>query len=107
MALRVYGVAIEMLKMLRPVMERIGTKDPNLGYQIRRAATSVALNLSEGAYSQGRNERARWHTAMGSAAEVRACLEVADALGYIENVDEALLDTLDRIVATLHRLTRR
>ncbi|MDC3955817.1 four helix bundle protein [Polyangium jinanense] len=107
MALRIYSVAIEMLRTLRPVIERVGTKDPNLGDQLRRAATSIALNLSEGAYSQGRNERARWYTAMGSAAEVRACLEVAEALGYIEKADENLLDTLDRIVATLHRLTRR
>ncbi|MDC0744155.1 four helix bundle protein [Polyangium mundeleinium] len=107
MTLRIYGVAIEMLRALRPVIERVGTKDPNLGDQLRRAATNIALNLSEGAYSQGRNERARWHTAMGSAAEVRACLEVAEALGYIEKADENLLDTLDRIVATLHRLTRR
>ncbi|TKD03836.1 four helix bundle protein [Polyangium fumosum] len=107
MALRIYDVAIEMLRTLRPVIERVGTKDPNLGDQLRRAATSIALNLNEGAYSQGRNERARWYTAMGSAAEVRACLEVAEALGYIEKADENLLDTLDRIVATLHRLTRR
>jgi four helix bundle protein len=72
MALRIYGVTIGMLRELRPVMERIGAKDANLEDQIRRAATSVPLNLHEGAYSQGRNERARWHTALGSAAEVRA-----------------------------------
>ncbi|MRG97250.1 four helix bundle protein [Polyangium spumosum] len=107
MVLRIYGVAIEMLRVLRPVMERIATKDPNLGDQMRRAATSVPLNLSEGAYSQGRNERARWHTAMGSAAEVRACLDVAEALGYVDNVDEELRLKLDHIIGTLHKLTRR
>ncbi|MDI3289515.1 four helix bundle protein [Polyangium sp. 15x6] len=107
MVLRIYGVAIEMLRMLRPVMERVGSKDPNLGDQLRRAATSVPLNLSEGAYSQGRNERARWHTAMGSAAEVRACLDVAEALGYVDRVDEELRNKLDHLVGTLHRLTRR
>lgn len=107
MVLRIYGVAIEMLRMLRPVIERIGTKDPNLGDQLRRAATSVPLNLSEGAYSQGRNERARWHTAMGSAAEVRACLDVAEALGYVDSVNEELRSNLDHVIGTLHRLTRR
>ena len=107
MALRIYGVAIDMLRMLRPVMERIGTKDANLGDQLRRAATSVPLNLNEGAYSQGRNERARWHNAMGSAAEVRACLDVAEALGYVEKVDEDLRGALDHIIGTLHRLTHR
>ena len=107
MALQIYPVSIEMVRALRPLVERIGRRDSNLGDQLRRAATSVPLNLHEGAYSQGGNVRARFHTALGSAAEVRACLDVAEALGYIEQVDPALRDTLDRIIATLHRLARR
>ncbi|WP_170229925.1 four helix bundle protein [Polyangium fumosum] len=107
MALKIYSVTIEMLRRLRPVIEKIGGKDANLADQLRRAATSVPLNLHEGAYSQGRNERARWHTAMGSAAEVRACLDVAEALGYVEAVDHGLRDSLDHIIATLYRLTQR
>jgi hypothetical protein len=39
-------------------------------------------------------------------AEVRACLDVAEALGYVGTVDAALRDTLDRIIANLHRLSR-
>jgi four helix bundle protein len=107
MALRIYAVAIEMVRGLRPVVERIGRRDSNLADQLRRAATSVPLNLHEGAYSQGGNARTRFHHALGSAAEVRACLDVAEALGYVEEVDPALRDTLDRVVATLHRLSRR
>ena len=107
MALEIYAVSIEMVRALRPVVERIGRRDSNLGDQLRRAATSVPLNLHEGAYSQGGNVRARFHTALGSAAEVRACLDVAEALGYVEPVDAALRDRLDRIVATLYRLARR
>ena len=106
MALRIYSVAIEMLRELRPLMERIRSRDSNLADQLRRAATSIPLNLHEGAYSQGGNARARFHTALGSAAEVRACLDVAEALGYLEGVDAGLRDTLDRVVATLHRLAR-
>jgi four helix bundle protein len=49
-------------------MERIGKKDANLADQLRRAASSVPLNLHEGAYSQGGNVRARFHNALGSAA---------------------------------------
>ena len=107
MALKIYGITIDMLRKLRPLIERIGGKDANLGDQLRRAATSIPLNLSEGAYSQGRNERARWHTALGSAAEVRACLDAAEALGYVDKIDAGLRDTLDHIIATLHRLARR
>ena len=107
MALQIYAVAVDMVRQLRPLIERIGTRDANLADQLRRAATSVPLNLSEGAYSQGGHVRARFHNALGSAAEVRACLDVAEAMGYLEHVDPGLRDTLDRVVATVHRLVRR
>ncbi|KYF54196.1 hypothetical protein BE08_32950 [Sorangium cellulosum] len=106
MALRIYSIAIDLVRQLRPLIERIGTRDSNLADQLRRAAASVPPNLHEGAYSQGRNVRGRFHNALGSAAEVRACLDVAEALGSLDQVDPALRDTLDRIVATVHRLAR-
>ena len=107
MALHIYAVAIDMVRQLRPLIEQIGTRDSNLADQLRRAATSVPLNLHEGAYSQGRNVPARYHNALGSAAEVRACLDVAEAMGYLYHVDPVLRDTIDRVVATVHRLARR
>jgi four helix bundle protein len=107
MALKIYSVAIDMVRGLRPVMERIARRDSGLADQLRRAAASVPLNMSEGAYSQGGNARARFHHAAGSAAEVRACLDVAEALGYVDTVDAELRDKLDRLVATLHRLSQR
>ena len=107
MALRIYAVAIEMVRGVRPLMDRIGKRDSNLADQLRRAVASVPLNLHEGAYSQGGNVRARYHNALGSAAEVRACLDVAEALGYVEDVDPTLRDMVDHVVATLHRLARR
>ena len=107
MALQIYTVAIDMIRQLRPLLERIETRDKNLGDQLRRAATSVPLNLNEGAYSLGRNVRARYYNALGSAAEVRACLDVAEAFGYIERIAPSLRDTLDRIIATVVRLTQQ
>ena len=107
MALRIYSVAIETVRRLRPLIDRIKTRDSNLADQLRRAATSIPLNLHEGAYSQGGNSRARFYTALGSAAAVRACLDVAEALGYLDTIDDELRDKLDQIVATLHRLARR
>lgn len=107
MALRIYSVAIETVRRLRPLIDRIKTRDSNLADQLRRAATSIPLNVHEGAYSQGGNARARFYSALGSAAEVRACIDVAEALGYVNDVDAVLLDRLDQIVATLHRLSRR
>ncbi len=79
-------------------------RDPDLARQLRRAASSVVLNIAEGSSSQGKNRNARYYNALGSAKEVRACLEVAIAFGYIESVDEALVDELERIIATLINL---
>ena len=107
MSLHIYSVAIDMVRQLRPIIERVGTKDSSLADQLRRAASSVPLNLNEGAYSQGGHVRARFHNALASAAEVRACLDVAEAMGYLDHVDPELRNTLDRIVATVHRLARR
>ena len=107
MALRIYAVAIEMVRGVRPVVERIGRRDSSLADQLRRAAASVPLNLHEGAYSQKGNERARFHSALGSAAEVRACLDVAEALGYVDQIDPALRNIIDHVMAALHRLVRR
>jgi hypothetical protein len=44
-------------------------------------------------------------TAMGSADEVRACLEMSEALGYIEEQVE-LVDAFDRVARTLFKLMR-
>jgi four helix bundle protein len=71
-----------------------------------RAAASLALNLSEGAYSRGRNKQLRYHSALGSAREAFSCLEVAVALGYLERSDERISRAIDRILATLTKLAR-
>ena len=54
-----------------------------------------------------RNRAARYHTALGSARETMACLEVAVAMGYLDIADPKVLDALARIVGTLVRLVQR
>ncbi len=63
-------------------MEAIGRRDVDLEKQMRRAAASIALNTSEGSYSRGKNAQQRFHSALGSARETLACIEVGVALGY-------------------------
>jgi len=64
----------------------------------------VALNISEGMGSRGRLRQARYHTALGSARETLACLEVAEAFGYVAEVDAAIRTRMDRIIGTLVKL---
>ena len=51
--LNVYPVVIEFISALRPLLAQIERRDRDLGRQLRRASSSVALNLAEGMYSQG------------------------------------------------------
>ncbi|HEY4118602.1 MAG TPA: four helix bundle protein, partial [Byssovorax sp.] len=69
----------------------------------RRAAASVALNTAEGMYSRGKLRQARYHTALGSARETLACLEVARALHGVA-LETSVVRRLDEIIGTLVRL---
>jgi four helix bundle protein len=82
-------------------------KDRDLARQLRRCSASVALNIAEGSSSQGRNKQSRYYNALGSARETVACLEVAEAMDYVEHVDERALDNLDKVIATLTKLSQR
>ncbi len=103
--LRIYGVILEVIKGLRGTMEALERRDPDLALQMRRAASSVALNVAEGMHSQGRNRRARYHNAAGSMRETLACVEVASALGYVAEPDAAVLASINQVMATLVKLT--
>lgn len=102
--LRIYDVILDTIVVLRPCFERIERKDPDLGRQMRRAASSMALNVSEGSYSRGRNRQVRYHSALGSARETLSCLEVAAAFGYLEAVDAETRNRFNTIVGTLMKL---
>jgi len=102
--LRIYPVILEVLKKLQPVVRRIELKDRDLGRQLRRCSSSIALNVAEGMYSRGRNRNARYHSALGSARETLACLEVAEACGYVAASEGALSEQLRRVVGTLVKL---
>ena len=102
--LRIYATALSVIGRLRPVIALIERRDGDLARQLRRALASVALNISEGSYSRGRNKPALFQVALGSAKESRACLDVAIALGYLEDVEPVVLEELSAVCAVLYRL---
>ena len=104
MSLRIYPVILSTIASLRAPLAELARRDPDLARQLRRAAASVALNVGEGMYSRGKLRTVRYHTALGSAREVLACLETARAFGYVARIDEETADALDRIIGTLVRL---
>src|SRR5438552_10638617 len=102
--LRIYGVMLSVLRGVRPAIEEIEKHDGDLARQLRRAGSSVVLNLAEGSGATGGVRRVRYRTALGSARETRACLEAAEALGYVRMIDAAESEGLSHVVNVLVRI---
>jgi len=102
--LKIYPVVLELVRKLAPYLSVLRARSAALGDQLERALISIPLNVSEGAYSRGRNRLVRFQTAIGSALEARACLETAEALGWLEPLDPELLALFRQIIGTLIRL---
>jgi four helix bundle protein len=104
----VLDLAICTIEVLRSTVQRIRRHDRDLGEQLRRALSSVALNIAERNKSAGGHRLARFSTAAGSCSEARAGLRVAVAWAYVDRHAVAERDALlDRIAAMLWRLGAR
>ena len=99
-----YEVAVELVHELRPIVEAVGQHDRNLADQLKRAATSVLLNLAEGQRRIAGNKRRAFEIAHGEAREVLGCLDCAAAWGYVANASNAR-KTLDRLLGLCWGLT--
>jgi four helix bundle protein len=100
------ALTLEVIKSLKPLVRSISAHDRNLADQLKRSATSIALNVSESSYAKGGNRKAQLHVAAGSANESRAALRVACAWGYVDECDTAQAEAkLDHCIAVLWKLT--
>src|SRR5690349_11814249 len=104
MSLRIYPVVLELVRRLAPVIRMLRQRSAALADQMERALISVPLNVAEGAYSRGRNRQARYQSAAASARETLACLETAEAMGFVGPIDPELAALFDRVIGTLVRL---
>ena len=95
---------MEVITSLRTVVPLIERHDRDLADQLKRAASSVVLNLAEGQRLTKGNKPKHYAIAHGSANEVRAALQTATAWGWLEDPHEALAN-VDRLLALLWRLT--
>jgi four helix bundle protein len=100
--LRIYDVAIRMVEEMGPALAAIERRDRDLARQMRRAASSIVLNLAEGSGSSGGTRRERYRNALGSAREVAACIDVARAWRYAD----VRADGLGQVIGTLVNVTR-
>ena len=108
--LDVFHVAIELNQVVASISLPRGQAD--LRDQLRRAATSIALNIGEGASKAGPDGRRYFTIARGSCGEVAATLRVLLAIGAIgETTHEQGRALCGRIYAMLtglcgHRRSR-
>jgi len=63
-------LSLEIVRELKDVRARVAKFDRGLEDEIRRAARSVALNVSEGSQRVGRDRLHAYRLAAGSAAEL-------------------------------------
>jgi len=102
--LRIHDDMLDVIRSMRGALGAIDKRDPDLARQLRRAASSVVLNIAEGSGSFGRVRTVRYRTALGSARETLACLQTAEAFGYVEAVSNPMINRMNRIIGTLVRV---
>ena len=106
--LDVYRCATEFLAVTVCLSEGIPRGNAPILDQLRRAATSIPLNIAEASGRTGEADAARAYAiARGSAME---CAAVLDALALLKLVEADLhrrgIDLLERIVQMLTKLCR-
>jgi four helix bundle protein len=89
---------------LSPYLPLLRARSASLGDQLERALISVPLEIAEGAYSRGKNRQARYPSAAASAREALACLETAEALGWVKPLEPELGALFQQVIGTLVRL---
>jgi len=104
--LDIYRSTIEIARDAGMAARTIAQHDSDLARQLRRAATSVPLNVAEGSGVQGGNRRLRYQTALGSARETMACCDLAVAMDYIAPLEFGARDRIDKVIATLVKVSR-
>ena len=98
----------QAIRLVRPLVEAVGRRDRELASQVRRAMSSVALNLAEGFGTAGGNARLRFETARGSLCEAQAGINVAVAWGFLsEQAVAPALTALDALGGRIFGLSRR
>jgi four helix bundle protein len=107
-SLPVYKVSIEFLVLADTIGEQLPKGRGYLSDQLLRAATSIPLNIAEGAGEYSCNEKGRFYRmAKRSASE---CVAIIDACYHLKLVDETDYvkgrELLDGIFAMLTKLAQ-
>ena len=93
--------ALGVIELARPLVDAVHRRDRDLASQLRRALSSISLNLAEGFGCSSGNQRLRFETALGSLKEAQAAIRIAIAWGYFSQ------SAAEETMASLHSLGGR
>ena len=100
--------SLAVVELSRTVVQAVQRRDRDLASQLRRALSSVALNLAEGFGCSDGSARVRFETARGSLNEARTAIRVAVAWGYVSALATVeVLEVIDALGARVFGLARR
>jgi four helix bundle protein len=104
----VYRASLELIIVIKDIVERLPRGNAYLVDQLQRAGTSVPLNIAEGAGEYSASEKARFYRmAKRSATECSSILDVCEQLQLIsEDLYTKGRGLLLRIVAMLTKMSR-
>jgi four helix bundle protein len=103
--LDIYQHTLTFVATAHEIATALPGKRGDLGDQLRRASTSIALNIAEGAGEFAPNEKARFYRmARRSAVECAAVLDIAERLGLRSSGSTKTHADLVRIVGGIVRL---
>ena len=104
--LRIVDVIETLICQVRPLADAVGRKDLDLAKQLRRALSSVLLNIGEGSDQRGARRTNHYAIALGSAQEALLALRAAQAWGYIGAIPEEVDGNFKRVIGTLVKVAR-
>jgi len=96
---------VRIVELVRPIIEVVARHDRDLASQLRRALSSVGLNIAEAYGSKAGHRRIRFESARGSLYEAAAGLRIAVAWGYTgADSTRPSLAAIDHLGARLYRI---
>ncbi len=107
--LDVYQVSIKHIIVTEQVLADLPKGKSYIADQLRRAASSVTLNIAEGAGEYCRNEKARFYRiAKRSATESASILNIINVLNLASNsLTNQARDYLIRVVSMLTKMIKQ
>lgn len=106
--LDVYKVALEFVVLVDGIIEHLPIGKAYLADQLKRACSSISLNIAEGAGEYSGNEKTRFYRmAKRSATECASILDICHILKVIEEIDYTKgRELLIRIVSMLIKMSQ-